>query len=62
MWNKCGRIIMRLSERLRIKPERALDVWYSSKTNLRLHDPNDILYLMSDLYIVDELILEIQGR
>lgn len=61
MWNKIGRIVMRLSERLSISPTRALDVFYTSKTNIRLHDSNDYLYMMSDIYIVDELIFELQG-
>ncbi|MCC8070953.1 MAG: DUF3791 domain-containing protein [Bacteroidales bacterium] len=62
LWNKIGRIIMRVHERLDISPEQALDVFYSSQTCERLHDANDYLYLMGDLYIVDELILELQGR
>lgn len=62
MWNKIGRIVTLLSERLNISSERALDIFYTSRTNERLHDENTGLYLMSDLYIVDELILELQGR
>ena len=62
MWNKIGRIITRLAERLHIAPERAFDLFYTSKTCERLHDPEDYLYTMSDLYIVDELILEKQGK
>ena len=33
MWNKIGRIVTLLSERLDISPERALDIFYTSKTN-----------------------------
>lgn len=62
MWNKIGRIVTLLSERLNISSERALDIFYTSHTNERLHDEKTGLYLMSDLYIVDELILELQGR
>ena len=62
MWNKIGRIVTLLSERLNISSERALDIFYTSRTNERLHDEKTDLYLMSDLYIVDELILELQGR
>ena len=62
MWNKIGRIVTLLSERLNISSERALDVFYTSRTNERLHDEKTGLFLMSDLYIVDELILELQGR
>ena len=62
MWNKIGRIVTLLAERLDVTCERALDIFYTSKTNERLHDEKTGLYLMSDLYIVDELILELQGR
>jgi hypothetical protein len=60
MWNKIGRIVMLLSERLDISPEHALDLFYTSKTNERLHDESTLLYTFGDRYIVDELIREIQ--
>lgn len=62
MWNKIGRIITLLAERLDISSERALDIFYTSQTNERLHDEKTGLYLMSDLYIVDEVIMELQNR
>ncbi|MDO4986532.1 MAG: DUF3791 domain-containing protein [Prevotella sp.] len=62
MWNKIGRIVTLLAERLNVTSERALDIFYTSKTNERLHDEKTGLYLMSDLYIVDDIILELQGR
>jgi hypothetical protein len=62
MWNKIGRIVTLLSERLDVSSERALDIFYTLRTNERLHDETTGLYLMSDLYIVDEIILELQGR
>jgi len=62
MWNKIGRIVAILSERLHVSGERALDIFYSSRTNERLHDSSTGLYLMSDRYIVDEIVLELQGR
>ena len=62
MWYQIGRSVTLLSERLNISSERALDIFYTSRTNERLHDEKTGLYLMSDLYIVDELILELQGR
>ena len=42
--------------------ERALDIFYTSRTNELLHDEHTGLYLMSDLYIVDEVIRELQGK
>lgn len=62
MWNKIGRIVTLLAERLEVNSERALDIFYTSRTNERLHDEKTGLYLMSDLYIVDDIILELQGR
>ena len=61
MWNKIGRIVTRIAERLNIAPERALALFYESQTCVRLHDSEDFLYTMSDLYIVDELIFELRG-
>ena len=61
MWNKIGRIIMLLSKRLDINPERALDIFYLSETNKRLQDPSTLLYTFGDRYIVDDIILEIQN-
>ena len=60
LWNKIGRIVSLLSERLGIPSERALDVFYTSKTCERLHDPSSQLYMFSDLYIVDDILREIQ--
>ena len=62
MWNKIGRIVTLLAKRLDISGERALDIFYTSRTNERLHDPRTGLYLLSDLYIVDEVIKELQGN
>ena len=59
MWNKIGRIVMRLSEKLEVSPLRALDVFYMSKGCDRLHDPETELYIFSDAYIVDEIMMEL---
>ena len=60
LWNKIGRIVTLLAERLDISGERALDSFYTSTTNERLHDPSTLLYTFGDLYIVDEVIRELQ--
>ena len=62
MWNKIGRIVTLLAMRLDISSEQALDIFYTSRTNERLHDEKTGLYLMSDRYLVDEVILELQGK
>ena len=61
MWNKIGRIVTLLAERLDISGERALDIFYSSRTNECLHDEGTGLYLMSDRYIVDEVVAELRS-
>ena len=60
LWNKIGRIVTLLAERLDISGERALDIFYTSKTNELLHDPSTLLYTFGDLYIVDEVVRELQ--
>ena len=62
MWNKIGRIVTLLAERLDVSGERALDIFYTSRTNERLHDEHTGLYLMSDRYLVDELMLELKEK
>ena len=62
LWNKIGRIVTLLTECLNISSEHALDLFYTSKTNERLHDPSSLLYTFSDRYIVDDIIQEIQGK
>ena len=61
LWNKIGRIVTLLARRLDINEEEAFDIFYTSKTNERLHDPYTLLYTFGDLYIVDEIVREIQG-
>lgn len=60
LWNKIGRIVTLLSERLGISSEHALDLFYNSKTCEQLHDPSTLLYTFSDSYIADDVLREIQ--
>lgn len=62
LWQQIGCIVVALAKKLGVNYKRALDIFYASRTNERLHDEKTGLYLMSDLYIVDEIILELQGR
>lgn len=62
LWRKIARIIMLLAERLGISPERALDVFYESDVCTMIHEERYGLYLHSDLYIVDEIMLELQRK
>ena len=60
LWMKIGRICTKLAKRLDITPERAFDIFQMSQTNKLLHDERSLLYLMSDLYIVDSIIEELK--
>ena len=56
LWGKIGHIITILSERLNIPNEQAMEMFYQSDANKLLHDKSSDLYIMSDLYIADEII------
>ena len=60
LWMKIGRVCTLLAKRLDISPERAFDIFQNSKTCDLLHDERSMLYLMSDRYIVDDIIRENQ--
>lgn len=62
MWNKIGRIVTLLARELEVSPLRALDVFYTSKVCDALHDPETELYIFSDGYIVDEVLIELRYR
>ncbi len=61
MWNKIGRIVTILSERLNISSEHALDLFYTSKVCELLHDPESLLYTFSDYYIADDVLREMHS-
>lgn len=61
LWRKQSNIIMMLAETLQIDAERALDLFYSTKTYRQLSDPRYGLQLMSDQYLLDNIMMEIQG-
>ncbi len=52
-------IIMMLANRLEIDEKRALDIFYSTKTYKQLTDPNSGIQLMSDEYILENILNEI---
>ena len=62
MSNRIGAIAVILSEKLDIDNIKALKLFYESKTCARLHDKSTGLYLYSDLYIVDDLLIEMQNK
>lgn len=62
LWRKQSRIVMMLAEKLQIDAERALDIFYSTKTYQQLSDPKYGLQLMSDDYIMEELVNELRNK
>ena len=60
LWMKIGRICTILAKQLDVSPERAFDIYQNSKTSELLNDERSLLYLMSDLYIVDDIIVELR--
>lgn len=60
LWRKQSRIIMRLAEFLGIPAERALNLYYNTNVYLQMSDPKYGLQLMSDDYILENLITELR--
>lgn len=60
MANKIGGIAVALAEKLNISPVKALEMFYESRTCEHLHNKATGLYLLGDLYIADEFVLEKQ--
>ena len=61
LWRKQSRIIMLLAEKLQIDAERALALFYSTKVYQQLSEPKYGLQLMSDGYILEEVIDELRS-
>lgn len=62
LWRKESRIIMLLANALHIDAERSLDLFYSTKVFKQLSVPKYGLQLMSDGYILDELLDELRKK
>ena len=60
LWRKQSRIVMLLAKEKNITPEQALDIYYSSRTAKLLSDPNTGLQLMSDQYVLEDLLKELE--
>ena len=61
-WRKQARIIMELASALEIDEEQALDVFYSTETYRQLSDPKYGLHLMSDGYILENVLSELKSK
>lgn len=53
---------MLLAKKKNITPEQALDIYYSSRTAQLLSDPNTGLQLMSDQYVLEDLLEELEKK
>lgn len=62
LWRKQSRIVMLLAKKKNITPEQALDIYYSSRTAQLLSDPNTGLQLMSDQYVLEDLLEEFEKK
>lgn len=60
LWRKHARIVMLLAQELDIAPERALDLYYSTKIYQQMCDPKYGMQLMSDGYILEDIITELR--
>lgn len=60
LWRKQSHIIMLLAEALHIDEEEALNLFYSTHTYQLLSDPRYGLHLMSDQYIVEDVLRELR--
>lgn len=62
LYRKMARIVMQLSDTLNVSPKRALLIFYNSKVGQMLHDPKYGYHLMSDTYIVNDIITELRSN
>ncbi|MBQ8222880.1 MAG: DUF3791 domain-containing protein [Bacteroidales bacterium] len=59
LWRKKSHIVMILARVLNVDAEKALDIFYSSEAYKQLSDERYGLYLMSDNYIVEDVLNEL---
>ena len=62
LWRKQSHIIILLAETLQIDAERALDLFYSTNVYQQLVDSKSGLQLMSDQYIVENILEEVTAQ
>lgn len=62
LWRKIARIIDLLAIRLEIPREKALSLFYNTNVCTQLHNPEYELQIMSDAYIVDEVMNEMERK
>lgn len=60
LWRKQSRIVMMLAKEKNISSEQALDLFYTSRTAQLLSNPDSGLQLMSDQYVLEDLLAELE--
>lgn len=60
LWRKISHITILLAETLQIDVERALDLFYSTDTYTQMTNPKSGLQLMSDQYILENILAELK--
>lgn len=60
LWRKISRIILQLAKTLDVNPERAMDIFYNTDVCKRLQDERYGLHLMSDRYILHDILTELE--
>ena len=60
LWRKIARVIILLAQRLDVDASQALNIFYNSRVSTLLHESKSGLQLMSDAYIADEIVMELQ--
>lgn len=61
LWRKIARIIILIAKELSIDEEQALTIFYQSRVYRMLKEPRYGLQIMSDIYVLDEFMLEYRG-
>ncbi len=59
-WRKQATIIMMLAKKLKISPEQALNLFYSTNVCKLLSNPRTGLRLMSNDYIIEDILTELR--
>ncbi len=60
LWRKIARIVTLLSQRLGVDAKQALNIFYSSRVCELIHNPKSGLQLLSDAYVAEEIVMELQ--
>lgn len=62
LWRKIARIVLLIAKELNVTEEQALTLFYQSRVYTMLKDPRYGLQIMSDVYVLDEYLNEVQGK